>query len=58
MGSMCTNWETGQSYPYIELPPRIAVYSDMTVDVHIGYEPLSDVPRFKRIVENLREVAR
>lgn len=34
-----SKWETGQSYPDIELLPKIATYFDVTVDSLIGYEP-------------------
>ena len=34
-----SKWETGQSYPDIELLPKIATYFDTTVDTLIGYEP-------------------
>ena len=34
-----SKWETCQSYPDIELLPRIATYFDTTVDAIIGYEP-------------------
>ena len=34
-----SKWETGQSYPDIELLPRIATYFDVTVDSLMGYEP-------------------
>lgn len=34
-----SKWETGQSYPDIELLPRIASYFDVTVDSLMGYEP-------------------
>ena len=31
-------WETGQSYPDVELLPRIAAFFDVTVDALFGYE--------------------
>lgn len=34
-----SKWETGQSFPDIELLPKIATYFDVTVDDIIGYEP-------------------
>ena len=34
-----SKWETGQSFPDIELLPKIATYFGVTVDDLIGYEP-------------------
>ena len=34
-----SKWETGQSYPDIELLPRIATYFSTSVDDLMGYEP-------------------
>ncbi|ACV21164.1 Predicted transcriptional regulator [Slackia heliotrinireducens] len=34
-----SKWENGQSYPDIELLPKIAAYFDITIDQLIGYEP-------------------
>ena len=34
-----SKWETGQSYPDIELLPRIAAYFGISVDELMGYEP-------------------
>ena len=34
-----SKWETGQSYPDIELLPRIATYFGMSIDDLVGYDP-------------------
>lgn len=34
-----SKWETGQSYPDIELLPKIATFFDLTIDKLMGYEP-------------------
>lgn len=34
-----SKWETGQSYPDVELLPKIAAYFDTTIDALVGYEP-------------------
>ena len=36
-----SKWETGQSYPDLELLPKIATYFDTTIDVLVGYEPVT-----------------
>jgi transcriptional regulator with XRE-family HTH domain len=65
-----SKWETGQSFPDVELLPRMAACFDVTVDALVkkslvesvaanpAFAPLLEEPRFKRIVENLWEVAR
>ena len=34
-----SKWETGQSYPDLELLPRIATYFGVSIDELVGYEP-------------------
>ena len=34
-----SKWETGQSYPDIELLPRIATFFGISIDELVGYEP-------------------
>lgn len=34
-----SKWETGQSYPDIELLPRVATFFDISIDELMGYEP-------------------
>ena len=50
-----SKWETGQSYPDIELLPRIATYFDTSVDKLIGYEPQLSKGGIKRECARLRE---
>ena len=49
-----SKWETGQSYPDIELLPRIATYFDTTVDKLMGYEPQMSRSGIKRECARLR----
>ena len=49
-----SKWETGQSYPDIELLPKVATYFDTTVDALIGYEPQLDRKAIARELESLR----
>ena len=49
-----SKWETGQSYPDIELLPRIATYFNTTVDALIGYEPQLDKASIRRECARLR----
>ena len=50
-----SKWETGQSYPDIELLPKIATYFGITVDTLIGYEPQMSRENIKRECARLRE---
>lgn len=50
-----SKWETGQSYPDIELLPRIATYFDTSVDKLIGFEPQLGKDGIKRECARLRE---
>ena len=50
-----SKWETGQSYPDVELLPRIAAYFDVTVDALMGYEPQMGKDGIKRECARLRE---
>ena len=51
-----SKWETGQSYPDVELLPRIAAYFDTSVDKLMGYEPQLSRTGIKRECARLREV--
>ena len=48
-----SKWETGQSYPDIELLPRIATYFGATVDELLGYEPQLPKDGIRRECERL-----
>lgn len=50
-----SKWETGQSYPDLELLPRIAAYFDVTVDALMGYEPQMGREGIRRECARLRE---
>ena len=50
-----SKWETGQSYPDVELLPRIAAYFDVTVDALLGYEPQMGKEGIRSECERLRE---
>ena len=50
-----SKWETGQSYPDVELLPRIAAYFDVTVDALMGYEPQMGKDGIRRECARLRE---
>ena len=50
-----SKWETGQSYPDLELLPRIAAYFGLTIDELIGYE--AQMPK-KRIMETYEALCR
>ena len=50
-----SKWETGQSYPDVELLPRIAAYFDVTVDALMGYEPQMGKEGIWRECMRLRE---
>lgn len=50
-----SKWETGQSYPDIELLPKIATYFDTSVDKLMGYEPQLSKAGIKRECARLRE---
>lgn len=49
-----SKWETGQSYPDIELLPRIATFFDTSVDKLIGYEPQMGKEGIRRECARLR----
>lgn len=49
-----SKWETGQSYPDIELLPRIATYFDTSVDKILGYEPQMGRDGIRRECDRLR----
>ena len=49
-----SKWETGQSYPDIELLPKIATHFNTTVDALIGYEPQLDRASIRRECARLR----
>ena len=50
-----SKWETGQSYPDVELLPQIAAYFDVTVDALMGYEPQMGKEGIRRECAYLRE---
>ncbi|MDO4538210.1 MAG: helix-turn-helix domain-containing protein [Coriobacteriales bacterium] len=50
-----SKWETGQSYPDVELLPRIAAFFDVTVDALMGYEPQMSKEGIRRECARLRE---
>ena len=50
-----SKWETGQSYPDIELLPKVATYFDTSVDKLLGYEPQLGKAGIKREIARLRE---
>ncbi len=50
-----SKWETGQSYPDVELLPRIATYFGITIDELIGYEPQMSRENIQRECARLRE---
>ena len=50
-----SKWETGQSYPDIELLPKMAAYFDTSVDALMGYEPQMSRSAIKRECARLRE---
>ena len=49
-----SKWETGQSYPDIELLPKLATYFGTTVDARIGYEPQLSKADIRRECDRLR----
>ena len=49
-----SKWETGQSYPDIELLPKIATYFDTTLDKLVGYEPQMSRAGIRRECARLR----
>ena len=49
-----SKWETSQSYPDIELLPRIATFFDTTVDAIIGYTPQLGKEAIRRECVRLR----
>lgn len=49
-----SKWETGQSYPDLELLPRIAMYFSTTIDELVGYEPQLDRGGISRECARLR----
>ena len=49
-----SKWETGQSYPDIELLPRIATYFGITIDELVGYEPQMSRREIRAACERLR----
>lgn len=49
-----SKWETGQSYPDIELLPKIATYFGTSVDELMGYEPQMSRDGIKRECARLR----
>ena len=49
-----SKWETGQSYPDVELLPKIATYFDTSVDALMGYEPQMKRDGIKRECARLR----
>ena len=49
-----SKWETGQSYPDLELLPKIATYFDTTIDVLVGYEPQMSKAGIARTCAQLR----
>lgn len=50
-----SKWETGQSYPDIELLPRIATYFSVTIDELVGYEPQMGKQEICAACERLRK---
>ena len=51
-----SKWETGQSYPDVELLPRVAAFFDVTVDALMGYEPQMSKEGIRRECARLRDV--
>ena len=49
-----SKWETGQSYPDLELLPRIATYFSTTIDELVGYQPQLDKGGIARECARLR----
>lgn len=49
-----SKWETGQSYPDIELLPRIATYFGISIDELVGYEPQMSRQDIRTACANLR----
>ena len=49
-----SKWETGQSYPDIELLPKIATYFGVTTDEIIGYKPQMSKQEISRECARLR----
>lgn len=49
-----SKWETGQSYPDIELLPKIAAYFDISIDSLVGYAPQMGKSDIKRECARLR----
>ena len=50
-----SKWETGQSYPDIELLPRIATYFGISIDELLGYEPQMSRQAIRIICAKLRK---
>ena len=50
-----SKWETSQSYPDIELLPRIATYFGISVDELMGYEPQMSKDGIRRECARLRQ---
>ena len=50
-----SKWETGQSYPDIELLPKIAARFDTSIDELMGYEPQLSRADIRRECTRLRE---
>ena len=50
-----SKWETGQSYPDIEMLPKIATYFGITIDDLLGYEPQMTKTGIKSDCAHLRK---
>ena len=50
-----SKWETSQSYPDIEILPKIATYFGITIDQLLGYEPQMTKAGIREACERLRK---
>lgn len=50
-----SKWETGQSYPDIELLPRIATFFGISIDELVGYEPQMSKQEIRATCDLLRK---
>ena len=50
-----SKWETGQSYPDIELLPRIATFFGISIDELVGYEPQLSKQEIRAAYERMRK---
>lgn len=50
-----SKWETGQSYPDIQLLPKLASYFDISMDELMGYEPQMTAEDIRKLNLELME---